>query len=722
MSFFKKIVKIAQDNIGILTVVCPEVIIKKGWNAKTDEINDMMKIPAKQFYNYLGHWLTPDIGLKSGTYTEPYDPHVEIKGRGLDIGPFSYDPLSKCHNDLTKALDSMLHSNPGVCHRQEIKYEYSEGGNDEDENKEKVLFHFHSETSNKHDHTLKQYHDKKRFTKVEAGTFIYDWVGTWGDHQNEYETEVDFELTTWCQNDRVFGNYAGDYYPTGMLCYCWCGDENDYDKTSDPNNYHSGAGGLDSTTPGISNASSMKKFYNPYFMSGIKAAGNDGKMNEKKRVTITRRPFSQKIRWHFIIYTRGGWTTSGLHAMMQSKKPGILGTLDSLIGNITDKVPGVGNPNVFAKIWSAIIEPFKWIDELFKHAFGYEKSKYGRGSFNLKKVGSKVSEVNSNSCQAYPIMMNFGQISEWSYFYNQFEYPYFDRNPCHPFTATFHYEKPFLENKVVSSDYHFKNKYYDHKLGRQYKYFVPNLFRLTFETNPGVFIEQLSKQNEGKIQHPDGYSLLTKLADHNSKPEVTTQREFFEQDNYLDQIVFPTNFSVWNSYIENGYPDDASAGNLSWLQNFITSATKAATLKNPVMPLPYARALNRDYPFCDVNTVGEINQIIGLHSNIKYILESDKGYDVDTWSALCADPTQFQTLSSGVPKNLSYKLIEFMLWYLNKEGIAFKTRQSVKNLIDYETYLDQRLEEYRGIPDATDIEKFHTIGTQLYDRRCTESA
>ena len=721
MAFFKKIVKIVQDNIGILTVVCPEVIIKKGWNANTDQVNDMMKVPAKQFYNYLGHWLTPDIGLKSGTYTEPYTPHEEFKGRGLGIGPFSYDPQSQCHNDLTKALDSQLYSNPGVCHRQEINYDKAAGGTEDDEFEEKVLFHFHSETSQEHGDTESKFENKTLYSQVEAKTFIYDWVGNWGDQQDEYETEVRFEVIQWARNDRVFGNWKGDYWPTGMLSYCWCGDENDYDKTPDPNNYHKGHGTVQAPAS-ISNASFLKKFYNPYFASGTKAVNNDGKMNEKKVITITRRPFSQKLRWHFVIYTRGGYNTSGIYQHVKDNmKPPLLSSLDGLIGNITSKV-GVGNPNVFSKLWAAICEPLKFLDMLFKAAFGYEKPHHARGSFTLKKVGSKVAEVNQNSCKAYPIMMNFGQISEWSYFYNQFEYPYFDRNPCHPFTTTFHYEKPFLENKVVDSDYHFKNRYYDHKLGRKYKYFVPNLFRLTFETNPGVFIEQLSKQNEGKIQHPDGYSLLTKLEHHTSRPDVEVQREEWEIEPYLDQIVFPTNFDVWNSYIENGYPDDASAGNLSWLQNFISSATNAATLKSPVMPLPYANALNRDYPFCDVNTVAEINQIIGLHSHIKTILESDKGYDVDTWSALCADPTQFQTLSSGVPKNLTYKLIEFMLWYLNKDGIAFKTRQSVKNLIAYEEYLDQRLEEYKGIPDVTDIDKFHTIGTQLYDRRCTESA
>jgi len=717
MAFFKKIVKIVQDNIGILTVVCPEVIIKKGWNANTDQVNDMMKIPAKQFYNYLGHWLTPDIGLKSGTYTEPYTPHEEFKGRGLGIGPFSYDPQSQCHNDLTKALDSQLYSNPGICDRKEHEENKPEDGPTQTiDQQDNVEFSFGwSESVDHHGGTKQDPRNNTLYKNVEATTHTYEWDGKWGDYENQFQTEVEFTLITKIENDRVHGNILGEYYPTGCLLYCWCGDENDYDKASDPNNYHKGK----FSSPAIPNASTLKKFYNPYYASGARSAGNDGKMNDPVSVTITRRPFSQKLRWHFVIYTRGGHSTAGLYDFVRQKlKPGFLSSVDNLIGTITDKVPGVGNPMIGQKIWDAICYPFQFIDQILNWALGYGKPRYGRGQFVLKVKRKTVSVVNHNSCKAYPIMMNFGQISEWSYFYNQFEYPYFDRNPCHPFTTTFHYEKPFLENKVVESDYHFKNKYYDHKLGRKYKYFVPNLFRLTFETNPGVFIEQLSKQNEGKIQHPDGYSLLTKLEHHTSKPEPHVQRETNEQDAYLDQIVFPTNFDVWNSYIENGYPDD----NLSWLQNFISSATNAATLKSPVMPLPYANALNRDYPFCDVNTVAEINQIIGLHSHIKTILESDKGYDVDTWSALCADPTQFQTLSSGVPKNLTYKLIEFMLWYLNKEGIAFKTRQSVKNLIAYEEYLDQRLEEYKGIPDVTDIDKFHTIGTQLYDRRCTESA
>ena len=61
-----------------------------------------------------------------------------------------------------------------------------------------------------------------------------------------------------------------------------------------------------------------------------------------------------------------------------------------------------------------------------------------------------------------------------------------------------------------------------------------------------------------------------------------------------------------------------------------------------------------------------------------------------------------------------------MLWYLDQDGIAFKTRNNIKSLIEYETYLDQVIEDQKGTPGGRNLDDYHIIGTELYERECKE--
>ena len=110
---------------------------------------------------------------------------------------------------------------------------------------------------------------------------------------------------------------------------------------------------------------------------------------------------------------------------------------------------------------------------------------------------------------------------------------------------------------------------------------------------------------------------------------------------------------------------------------------------------------------------------------MKNIFDKGKsGYDVNTWTKLCSDPNEFKTLSTGTPKNLSYKIVEFILWYLEPNGISEELRSSVNSLVNYEKIIDQDIENRNAanVVDETgntvNHRNYHIIGTKIYDREC----
>ena len=60
-----------------------------------------------------------------------------------------------------------------------------------------------------------------------------------------------------------------------------------------------------------------------------------------------------------------------------------------------------------------------------------------------------------------------------------------------------------------------------------------------------------------------------------------------------------------------------------------------------------------------------------------------------------------------------------MLWYLDDNGKAFEIRNAVSNLIRYEQELDERISEVSG-SSGPNLDDYHVIGTELYDRECKE--
>lgn len=714
-TYFKKLVGATRERIGVLTVVAPELVLKKHFDATTEYADTVMKVTSKKFYNFLGHWLVPDIGLKNTDISDPYFPNTyppngePIPGRGLGIGPFSYDEEARTYNDLTKALDFSIYSSPAPIVREindkAIETFTASGGIKSDE--------MHPDTiSTNYETSYKEQQGKQ---------IKYEWKGKWGDSTAKYQKSAKFKMHIIASCERVPGNWAGKKYETGYKYLFWAGDTNDYNNSGNGGTFYETPQSWD--VPGDDYfGKQLKRFYNPYYSSGYHAVNNDGQVNAEHEFTIHREPYSTGVMFCIAEYARGGHTSIGLLALVNSIKHLVQPLIDVLnaLGNALSAV-GLPTANIGDKVWGIITEPFRILDELLSKLIGVGYS--SKSNWNLSVTDVTEAKVAPDPAKSHPAYWRFENSSFVNqnmipYLYTQYEYPNIDRNACYPYTGNFQYRKPFLENKVVASDFHFDSPYVEMKLGRKYPYFVPNLWRLTFETNIGVFYEQLAKQHKNNnILRSDDMSLQVKLNQKDVLAPATVKRHYHEKEDNLDDLIFPTNKDDWNTYIENGWPDDAKSTNLSFLQNFIPSATESATEKTFPLPTPYASAADGTYQGTNVNTISEINDVIGNFADLKAKLSADDGYELNTWSKYCADPSEFKTLSSGTPKNLSYKIIEYMLWYLDSEGIAFQTRNSVKNLIAYEEYLDQIIDEQKNTPGGN-LDPYHVVGTEKYERQC----
>ena len=77
------------------------------------------------------------------------------------------------------------------------------------------------------------------------------------------------------------------------------------------------------------------------------------------------------------------------------------------------------------------------------------------------------------------------------------------------------------------------------------------------------------------------------------------------------------------------------------------------------------------------------------------------------------------TASTATPRNLVYKIIEFILWYVQPNGIAQTTRLSASALYEYEKLMQADIDAYdpTGTEDPNKKEPI-IINGELYERRC----
>ena len=120
------------------------------------------------------------------------------------------------------------------------------------------------------------------------------------------------------------------------------------------------------------------------------------------------------------------------------------------------------------------------------------------------------------------------------------------------------------------------------------------------------------------------------------------------------------------------------------------------------------------------NAIGPINDMIGDFTTLKGIFEAEdgSGYDLNTWKARNASSEEYNGLGNGTPKNLSYKIAEFILWYVNPNGIAQQTRLAASTLHEYEKITVKRVIEHDPkVPSDPDSQPLIVNG-EIYERKC----
>lgn len=665
-TYFRKIKQVVENVIGTATVVSPELIINKLWSPDTDTVDTVMKVPSKNFYDYLGHYICPDEALKDGD-----------ENRGLGLGPYN--------NDLGKALDKLTFSSPAPI-------ALNTGG----DNNETVNQYFTQigstdrwEVNTRSDSLVPNLRNNDAigigdYTLRLPQVGEYNWKGTWGDTENGFETSVIVKINVNMKTGNVPGGFDGKLNPTGANYTIWIGDAGDIKQNS---SYRT--------------QQNTKLFYNQHFSTGFVYVGNDSTHSKAYIVTINRKPFESKLIINAVSEARGGeYIFLGIRRSPFQWNIGILGATINL-----------------GAILNALFNPIiDIINDVFKIIMGNNKAYESTVTADAEIISSNIASLDKTELEKHPAIKYFGQIDYHSYMFTQFYYPYFDQNPLYPYTDKFNYKKPYLENKVVESRFRNNLTSSDSYLSKKYLYYVPSLFCLLFETKIGVFYEQLAKQLKNDSGTGNEINLNIKLTDHKTTIDPKIYKE--KQEKHLYNIMYPTNETVWNSYLENtGWTDECRVDNVSFLQNFIAGADVPGNIISGSNIQPYDSVFS-DYSFLPQTSISAINDVIGDFVTIDSILKTDVGYDLNTWTALC-DPNngQFKTLTTGQPKNLAYKIIQFIIWYLEPNGIAEQTRLSVSSLLEFEKYLDQEIEDLNNEEDSTpDI--YHIVGTDLYEREC----
>ena len=99
------------------------------------------------------------------------------------------------------------------------------------------------------------------------------------------------------------------------------------------------------------------------------------------------------------------------------------------------------------------------------------------------------------------------------------------------------------------------------------------------------------------------------------------------------------------------------------------------------------------------------------------ILDRDEGYLLSEWTKEVNN--NYKGLDSGDPTNLSYKIMEFILWYLQPNGIAQQTRLAASSLFEYEKISEQDINAYDHtvtMPTSPPL----IINGDVYERQCPE--
>ena len=529
----------------------------------------------------------------------------------------------------------------------------------------------------------------------EKNLHTYDWDGTWGDTKNPFEISVTFMITVSLQNEKSEQNFDGITQETSSSVKVWAGSANDVDPAS----------------------GTLKTYYNPIFSTGDIQEGNGGSTTQVFTLTVNRKPTDTQILFN------GDISATGWNRKWSNRS---WGANDLILATIP--IPGGGNVEVKidgGAVISTLLSPILAIlDEIFGRL--YEKRFRAESNYNIKVISRKFANFDAQDIQRHPaqkFLTSSDIFDPKAYIYTQFHYPYFDSDPFKVFGSTFYYDKPYLQNESVGG-----NSYTASRELKAHRYVVTNLSRVMYETNIGVFYEFMLRQLNGSATSTD-LNFHIKLANHTTTVNSDTQILSQEPDVY--STILPTD----NDLIPN-----AMTTGLGTSSCFDPSNSFLSSLSYDASKVSYSDQFNLSpNPYSDVYTkynigtkassfssarIAEINSIIGDFSATSTALAATNGYKVQTWADKCASADYVGLSSSSTAKNLSWKLIEFILWYLDTDGIASETRLSAKSLFEYEKIVNSDIQNYDTTADvdaagnAVTPDQIVVVGDTIYEKVC----
>ena len=567
-------------------------------------------------------------------------------------------------------------------------------------------------------------------------TMVVDDDGNQKEEDVIFQTSVKFKITITANNDKGksdAGFNIGNLNrratnDTKSWVKIWIGDVDD--ESTD-------------VSPGDPRFPTLYEFYNPYFSTGKIGFGNGVSTTKVFNVTINRKPHEKALR----IYTQGyiGGNRRGEMSPQSFIPPqnynisnlrGIPGLLPDAL-NLGDKV-GLGLPNLKTDLVNAFGQVDNLINNIFKGAvdivntavhlistsiFGflfalmgetYAETYHSKLEIEIEEEEKQTSNLDETVVEKHPATKYFrdGVEDPLAYIYTQFHYPQVDENRFRVFGKKYRYKIPFMKNEIKTgdpvkgSDTQTKNRYY-----------ILNLFRLTYETNVGVFYDFLLRQLNDGVEAKHNYNI--KLEKH--KDSVDSNEQILTQKQNVYDMMFPTNHNSFKKLIEKGLGENSCYGSLDVEASGKEQSKIDSSYRTKKIDFTEYSDVYSKYQITD-GTIDGITEMIGKFSEIEEILNGKDGYNVQTWEKKCLDQNTYKGLRDAdgnlqKPKNLSYKIMEYILWYLDPNGIAQKTRRDAKSLFDFEQLIQEDINSHDPTIPTPEIPPI-IIDGKIYDSKC----
>ena len=764
--------------LGNATVVTPELVINRNWNRTS--MKDAMCVDTTNFYNYLGHYIAPSEALSEG----PFENDLTRSSDNAEVsspGPLSFGSIEPEETDRrvmkivasSRAKGDIQRVNqPGVSAQPNPKgSSFVSGGKNEfaftgddangtgvrgvpevvwglnellesyDVDSEDSIIQC-MDSSPIYNKDLKQ--DFSAFTEYVWGndtSKLYRKSGdvaddiksdNWGDPTERFQTGVELEIVVKANNDKgrsdagvSFGNLnRRATNDTKSWAKIWIGDKGDLSET---------------TRTSHTSFPVLHEFLNPHFSTGRVGFGNGDKSTRTFHVRVNRKPHEDALRIYVQGYIggnrRGELSPKGF---IDKKVVGFESLFQKLPGALNFEIwePFLGTRLIKLGIKDAFVNLGREMDGFFGNVidmfnvavnlitnsvFGflfalmresYAETYHSKLEIEVREVKVYDSKFEDEDIERHPATKYFdGMNDPLAYPYTQFHYPFVDANRFRVFGKKYYHSLPFMKNEVKTG-----NPQSSSRVLTKNRYFVANLFRLTYETNIGVFYEYLLRQTN-KTSGEKDFNYNTKLENHQGYEDSNSP--ILKQKKSVYDLMMPSNDDSFKDLIENGLEEITCFSGLNDAVGF--SGAESSKIEN--------KSTNKitDSDYSDIyskygitgGSIDNITDIIGDPGEIVKILDEDDGYLLSKWTEKVRE--DYVGLGSTTPpKNLSYKIMEFILWYLQPNGIAQQTRLAASSLFEYEKISEQDIDAYDHtvtMPTSPPL----IINGDVYERQCPES-